>query len=264
MKHFLLLILFAFVAFTISTAQSLSSTVVSTSGDFYENTSASLNITIGEPVIEFYNTSSCSLSTGFQQGYPNADKLLSLVLFLEGLLTDDGIMNKTKGISGDQFQGNIADKITIRLNQASPGYPVKATFSGVDLNTDGSCALPVSGNYTGSYYLAIVTRNGIETWSNAPVSFSGSNITYNFSDNAGKAYGNNLKLSGTGKYCLFSGDANQDGKVDSNDSNVIGSQAGIFAPGYLAEDINGDGIVDALDLILTDNNAADFVSVKKP
>jgi hypothetical protein len=34
--------------------------------------------------------------------------------------------------------------------------------------------------------------------------------------------------------------------------------------GYLADDLNGDGAVDALDLILADNNAAHAVSVAHP
>jgi len=262
-KHFILNTIAVFAS-ALSLAQSLSSSVVSSSGDFYENSTASLSITIGEPVIEFYHAAGGSLYTGFQQPYPNNDKLLSLVLFLEGLMTDDGIMNKTQGLGGDQFQGNIADKITIRLSQAISGYPVKASFTGVDLNTDGSCSFPVSGNYSGSYYLSVISHNGIETWSAAPISFSGSNIAYNFSDNVGKAYGNNLKLSGSGKYCLFSGDANQDGRIDNDDIITIGNQANVFGVGYLKEDMNGDGVVDALDLIITDNNAAGFVSVKKP
>jgi hypothetical protein len=48
------------------------------------------------------------------------------------------------------------------------------------------------------------------------------------------------------------------------DLNIVKSQAQVFAKGYLAEDVNGDGTVDALDLIQTDNNAAAAVSVKRP
>ena len=45
-----------------------------------------------------------------------------------------------------------------------------------------------------NYYIVLKHRNSIETWSSTTQSFTGGIMYYNFSDNAGKAFGNNLKL----------------------------------------------------------------------
>ena len=42
------------------------------------------------------------------------------------------------------------------------------------------------------------------------------------------------------------------------------NSATAFATGYFPTDVNGDGTVDALDLILIDNNAAMSLSVAHP
>jgi hypothetical protein len=38
----------------------------------------------------------------------------------------------------------------------------------------------------------------------------------------------------------------------------------LFVGGYIPHDLNGDAVVDALDLILIDNNAAESISKKSP
>jgi len=46
--------------------------------------------------------------------------------------------------------------------------------------------------------------------------------------------------------------------------DVIYNASSTFTSGYLPEDANGDGIVDAMDLIMTDNNASNFVGAILP
>ena len=241
--------------------QSLAPTVLSTAGDFYTGTAATLSITIGEPVVETYTSGSNVLSTGFQQS--DLMKQLLLALNLEGLWNGTG-MNKAQGTSGNQYPGNVADQINVELHHAANYNTIVYTATGVNLTTSGVAAVSVPGTKSGSYYLAVKHRNSIETVSAAPVSFSGLNVNYNFTDNIAKAYGNNLKLLPTGVYGLFTGDTNGDGLVNALDLIGIGTDAGNFVTGYVNTDVNGDGIVDALDLIPADNNAAGFVSVKKP
>lgn len=56
------------LAFTVAGfAQSLSPTVISSSGGFYSNGSGMLSATVGEPVVETYSTASVILTQGFQQ-----------------------------------------------------------------------------------------------------------------------------------------------------------------------------------------------------
>jgi hypothetical protein len=42
------------------------------------------------------------------------------------------------------------------------------------------------------------------------------------------------------------------------------SQASAFGNGYIVEDINGDVMIDALDMIVIDNNAAVFSAKNRP
>jgi len=104
------------------------------------------------------------------------------------------------------------------------------------------------------YYLVVKHRNSIETWSSSGNSFTPSLLIYDFTTSAAKAYGNNLTLKGT-KYCIYSGDVNQDGIVDGSDLGLTDNAAFIFTSGYLSTDVTGDNITDASDLSIIDNNA---------
>ena len=256
---YVLTICFALSVF--AKGQSLSPTVISTAGDYYTGTAATLSVTIGEPVVETYTSGSNVLSTGFQQS--DLIKQLQLTLNLEGLWNGTG-MNKAQGASGNQYPGNVADQINVELHHAANYNNIVYTATGVNLTTNGQAVVSVPGTKSGSYYLAVKHRNSIETVSAVPVSFSGMSVNYNFSDNLAKAFGNNQKLLSTGVYGLFTGDTNGDGAVNALDLIGIGTDASNFVSGYINTDLNGDGIIDALDLIPTDNNAAGFVSAKKP
>jgi hypothetical protein len=118
---------------------------------------------------------------------------------------------------------------------------------------------------TGNYYIVIKHRNSIETWSKSP----GTNLAqgtlniYDFSISQNQAYGNNLVLKGT-RYCIYSGDVNQDEVVDGTDLSLIDNDAANFMKGYIATDVNGDDLADGSDLAITDNNAFNFVQVVRP
>jgi hypothetical protein len=97
-----------------------------------------------------------------------------------------------------------------------------------------------------------------------PVAFSGTTISYDFTDMASKAFGNNLIELSEGVFGLYTGDVNNDGLVNAADIDAIHADAALFNKGYRPTDVNGDGAVDALDLIPTDNNAANSVQTLHP
>jgi len=263
MKKNMILLSFLLLLAGASVAQSLSSSVVSTSGDYYTGTTSTLSVTMGEAVTEFYSAGAYTLGTGFQQSFPEFIKQLMLTLFLQGLY-DETAMHKAQNNSGDQFAGTVADRVSVLLHQSVAPYSLVTTISNVDLNTNGSVQCDVPGNYGSNYYVAVQNRNHLETWSATPISFAGGIISYNFTDAASKAYGSNQKVLGGGAYGFFAGDANQDGAVNNNDIDFITAQASLFTRGYVPQDINGDGVVDATDLIMTDNIAATFVQLMRP
>jgi hypothetical protein len=122
----------------------------------------------------------------------------------------------------------------------------------------------VPSNISGSYYITVKHRNSLQTVSASPVSVSGSPISYNFSSAQSQAFGNRLKLLGEGVYGLYAGDVDANGQVNLSDINTISAAATTFGTGYIATDVNGDGVIDAFDLILTDNNAALGISSATP
>lgn len=196
-------------------------------------------------------------------GYP--EKSLSLMVYLEGLFnTSTGQMNKARNATGAQFEGVKADEIDLELRSANSPYSLVHSVSNLSLNMDGSITTTVPGNFSGSYYLALRQRNHLETWSANPLSFNTSTISYNFTDAASRAFGDNQKELLTNVFGLYAGEVTDDGAISNDDVDFITAQAAVFTRGYVPADVNGDGVVDALDLILIDNNAANSVSATRP
>ena len=158
--------------------------------------------------------------------------------------------------------GNLRFNDTIRVNLRRNVFP----FAIADSCTAviGSISLTANLNFynmnSGTYYLQILHRNSIETWSRngGENLIFGGILDYNMTASAGMAYGNNLRQVGN-RYCVYGGDVNQDGITDGSDLSQTDNDASNFATGYLATDVNGDSIVDAADLSLIDNNAYDGV-----
>lgn len=193
----------------------------------------------------------------------NGIKNLIMKLYIEGLYNGAGAMRQAQGNLGNQYTGTVADKITVELHDPLNYLNIIATMPNVDLNTTGSATVPVSLNYSGSYYLTVKNRNSIETVSAAPIAFSSPSINYDFSTAATQAFGNNLKTIG-GVNIVYGGDSNGDGVVDALDLAAVENDANLFAGGYVLTDLNGDGVVDALDLALAENNALNFVATSHP
>ncbi|NVO20851.1 MAG: DNRLRE domain-containing protein [Bacteroidetes bacterium] len=187
-----------------------------------------------------------------------AFKTLNLGVLIEGLYLTNGTMRKAQDSSGDHYPGNVADQITVELHNSSSYSVIEYSAPGVNLSTAGNSSLQVPYTKSGSYYITVRHRNSIETCSAIPVSFSATTINYNF-DAVSKAYGNNLKPSGDGKWLIYSGDVNQDGVLDFADMLSVDNDISSSASGYLATDIDGNGIVNILDLDVIDVSSSLFI-----
>ncbi|MBK8983724.1 MAG: hypothetical protein IPM38_15745 [Ignavibacteria bacterium] len=160
---------------------------------------------------------------------------------------------------------NMRDTVTVYLrNASSPFAKVDSAKSILDSATL-KCAPLFPNAPNGTYYLHIKHRNALETWSKSGgESYSvGNSLVYDFTSAQAQTYGNNSILKGT-KYCVYSGDVDQDGTIDISDGSLIDNDAFNFASGYLPTDVNGDGLIDLTDGVYTDNNAANFVSKVTP
>ncbi|MDQ3020992.1 MAG: hypothetical protein M3R36_10530 [Bacteroidota bacterium] len=197
--------------------------------------------------------SSPSSILNFQTG--NVSVLtLELKLLLEGFYNQN--TNKLIG----------SFPVTVHLRNVNSPYNIIDSSYQI-VNPDDFKIYPVFGYAsTGIYYLVLKTLNGIETWSKEGGSQFNLNLLnkYYFTDSIQHAYGNNLKLKGA-KYCIYSGDVNQDGAIDLNDlettdNDIINSVSG----NNIASDLNGDNLVNLEDLSICDNNAFDFITLIRP
>lgn len=160
---------------------------------------------------------------------------------------------------------NKSDTVKLYLrNVSSPYYIVDSSETILDSVT--FTAQTVFANaLSGTYFVQVKHRNSLETWSKSggEIYTRGAVFNFDFTLSQNQAYGSNLILKNS-EYCVFSGDLNNDGVIDATDNGVIDNDAAEFTTGYVVSDITGDDITDASDLAIAGNNAANFVSVIRP
>jgi len=195
------------------------------------------------------------------------NKHLSVKAYLEGVWNGTN-MNQCKDENGPVFTSAV-DTVTVELHSASSYSNIVYSINGV-IGQDGNfysgslSYLEVPGNYNGSYYITVKTRNHLATTSASAVSFAGNSISYDFTTAAAMAYGSNMKQLSTGIYGFYAGDVNQDGAINSVDGNQVTALASNFEPGYLPEDLDGSGSVDPADVAIVDGNDNGSISVAHP
>ncbi|NVO18905.1 MAG: hypothetical protein HXX13_04345 [Bacteroidetes bacterium] len=189
---------------------------------------------------------------------------MHLKLYLEGLCCEsDGRMRFVRGSENGHFQGEIADIIRVSVHEAASPFTELWSIDAVPLFRDGTCNILYPDCLDDYYYIRIMHRNSIEIWSAEQVFFGGYGVDYDFSANASASFGNNVKNI-NGKYCLYTGDVDQDGLISPDDMQLLESQSSVFTSGYVCTDLNGDGLVDLEDMILIDENAANQVGKISP
>lgn len=161
---------------------------------------------------------------------------------------------------------NVPDTMKVNIRKTVSPYNVVDYSQGMN-SPLGNLSLTFTnpeirnGN---SYYIEVKHRNSIRTWSRTGgESWTASYLNYDFTMSPSMAYGSNEILKG-GRYCIFSGDVNQDDIVDGTDGGMVDNDAFNFNIGYLVTDVNGDGIIDGSDGSIVDNNAFNFVSAIVP
>ena len=157
----------------------------------------------------------------------------------------------------------IPDTVTVELrNNSLPYSLVDQTKIYLDSSGQGTGKFYNAINGT-PYFLVLKHRNAIETWSATTQTFSNSVLTYDFTTGSDKSYGNNLILVGS-KWCLPSGDVNQDGIVDIHDLNLVFISNFSGVTGFSASDVNGDMFTEIKDLSLVFINYVLGVERKRP
>ncbi len=141
---------------------------------------------------------------------------------------------------------NKRDTVTVYLRNSFAPYAIldsskilldTITFSGTAF---------FNSTPSGTHYFSVKYRNAFETWSKSggEIYAAGTSMAYNFTTAQSQAFGNSMILK-NGKYCLISGDLNEDGFVNGNDFTIFSQQYG--QTGYLRADLNGDNNVNGND-----------------
>lgn len=148
---------------------------------------------------------------------------------------------------------NARDSMRIYLRENISPYAIVDSATGVLDSLTFTASVIFNKAISGNYYIEVKHRNSLETWSaSGGINYTVAvNTSYDFTNSISKAYGNNLALK-NGKYCMISGDINQDGFINGDDFTFYNAQFG--SAGYFNADLNGDGIVNGNDFTIFSNN----------
>jgi hypothetical protein len=169
------------------------------------------------------------------------------------------ILNLTALIQA-RYNGSVMvpDSVTVELHDASSLAQIDQDKELLSSSGTGTFTFHNAINGT-NYYIAVKHRNSIETWSATTPSFTSGALNYDFTTAQSQAYGNNLTQFGT-KWCIYTGDINQDGYVNLTDLLAVNNDAYNQVTGYVETDLTGDLYTNLSDLIIVNNNAFAIVS----
>ena len=180
---------------------------------------------------------------------------LNLKMFFESYYSG-GMMHQVLQNQGILGASNLAtDTVLIELRNIIPPYTVVSSAKSI-VHTNGEAVANLPD--TGTYYIVIKHRNGLQTWSANPVNIS-SITNYDFSLSSAQAYGSNQFEIEPGVWAIFSGDLNCDENMDLLDLAKLETDILSFQSGYYATDLNGDGNVDLLDGSIIEDNINEFI-----
>lgn len=246
-------------------AQTITRNTQPVAGSYFSNGNINLSATVGETFHATLSNNSNMLTQGYQQPDSiDSGVYINLTAFVEGFYLGNSKMQSLFNNPSVLTEKTVSDIIQVELHNSTFPYDV-ALVSNALINTDGTAKVLFPVNVIGnSYYVVVKHRNSIETWSANPVNITALGATYNFSNAANKAFGDNLSDMGNGVFAMYSGDITQDGSVDFNDYPTldIASNDGIL--GYDVNDLNGDASVDFNDYPILDVNSNNGVIATRP
>ncbi len=158
------------------------------------------------------------------------------------------------------------DTVKVYLRETNSPYNIIDSASGELDTINFSNVFSFYNSVSGSYYIVIKNKQCTETWSRS----GGEGLTndsviynYDFTFSDSQAFGYNLIQKGI-KFCLYSGEINNDGFINLDDMLTIYNDAAAFKTGNIITDLTGDELVDLNDILIVFNNAGRFISVIRP
>ena len=198
----------------------------------------------------------------------NCSASLNIKLWLEAYVQGNE-MSSTLYDLGTSNDSTVTDSITVQLwkptnlTQPQPDHSIKTILH---KNGTATASFPAS-TLNKIFYVCIKHRNSLEIWSSDSVMIA-AQTSYDFTTDSLSAYNNGIQTSlqriSPSKFAMFSGDVNQDGTIDIMDLIESENKAAEFQFGYYQTDCNGDGATDLLDLQYMENNGDRFLYISRP
>lgn len=161
---------------------------------------------------------------------------------------------------------SVKDTVKVYLRETSSPYNITDSASGILDTINFSHVFSFYKSVSGSYYIVLKHDQCTETWSSSGgVELTNDSTIYNydFTSYESQAYGNNLIQKGS-KFCMYSGELNNDGFINLEDLLSIYNDAEMFKTGHVKTDLTGDKLVDLKDIIIAFNNSTRFIGVIRP
>ena len=187
-----------------------------------------------------------------------ADNMIVTPDIMGGILTQKIFI---QGFYNPVRNSMVPDTLMVLLRGSTPPFPI-AEVSTALFDSSGTGVFDFGYIFNGiPYYIHVLHRNSIETWSASAVTFVNNSLNYDFTTAAGQAYGNNMIQIDASplRFGIYGGDIDQNLIIDLTDIDSVYNAAVNFISGYVATDVTGDDIVDLSDITLTYNNSAKFV-----
>ena len=173
-----------------------------------------------------------------------------------------------EGFYNDVTNQSVRDTVRYYLRNNFSPYTIKDSAKlYIPLNGTSILSFVIAASAT-DYYIQLVHRNSISTWSSGTVNFEPltSQAEYRFNTSSMQAYNNNMIQvdSVPLRYGIYSGDVNQNKYIDLTDITITYNDASSFITGYKVTDVNGDNASDLFDIIIIYNNSTKFVQAFEP
>lgn len=185
----------------------------------------------------------------------------TLIKYLHPTANSLSLTTLIEGLFNSATNQMVKDTIIVYIRNENPPFSI-IDSSKSELDSTGNVDFNFLKNIFGKY-IAVKHRNSIETWSSQGLVSESGMLSYDFTNTASTAYGNNLVLKGS-KYCIYSGDVNQDKVIDLTDVFLIYNNAQDAVTGYINTDLTGDNFTDLSDLTIAFNNSNGFIISLRP